>query len=371
MNLARMTDNLVGQPMFQLKERIGELEAQGEKILHFEIGDSCFGVPQSVAQETISSIVGGNTHYANSTGIDELKIAIAKATQKEYGFTPNLKQILVMPANAIIDFVIRCVCDDQDEAIIPDPGFPTYASVLNYTGIKAVPVFSKALEIANRITDRTKLIIINSPSNPTGEVLDEREIAMIYNRAVENNLFLLSDEVYSRMIYDAVHFSPSQFDRCEKRVILLKSFSKLYSMAGFRLGYAIGPRDLIEKMGLLFQTIFSCMPVFIQKAGIKALEEDIKDRMNYYRECRDIIVKGLNEIEGISCPLPQGAFYVFPDIKKTGLTSKECARRMLENRGVAVLSGSDFGKNGEGYVRLCYATKKEIIKEALKRMKDA
>lgn len=358
MKLAKITESLLGQPMFILKEKISELESQGKKILHFEIGDSHLDAPHSVIQEIIKSIEGGETHYANSTGIDELKKAIAKATKEEYGFWPDLEQILVMPANAIIDFIIRCTCNQEDEVIIPDPGFPTYASVLNYTGIK----------MGSKITSRTKLIIINSPSNPTGEVMDAVEIAAVYTQVARNNLFLLSDEVYSKIVYDTSHSSPSQFDRCKKRVILLKSFSKLYSMSGFRLGYAIGPRNLIEKMGLLFQTIFSCMPIFIQKAGVKALEEDIKGRINYYRECRDMIVKGLNEIKGISCPLPQGAFYVFPDIRKTGLTSKKFAQETL-NKGVAVLPGSDFGKNGEGYVRLCYATKKEIIEEALKRMR--
>ena len=364
-----MTDFLQGQPMFRLKEQISELEKQGKKILHFEIGDSCFDTPQAVIQETIKSLIEKETHYANSTGIDELKEAIAKATQEEYGFFPDLEQILVMPANAIIDFVIRCVCDQDDEVIIPDPGFPTYASVLNYTGVRAVPVWPGRTEIEGGITRRTKLIIINSPSNPTGKVMSEGEIAAIYNRATENNSFLLADEVYSKIIYDSVHFSPAQFDRCLKRVILLKSFSKLYSMPGFRLGYVIGPKELIEKMGLLFQTIFSCMPVFIQKAGIKALGEDTGDSINYYRECRDMIAEGLNEIKSIFCPWPQGAFYVFPEIKGTGLTSKQFADKMLREAGVAVLPGSDFGKNGEGYVRLCYATKKENIEEALKQMK--
>lgn len=356
--LAKMTNNLVGQPMFRLKKRIRELELEGEEILHFEIGDSPFTPSDTIIKATVDSLLKGETHYTASSGIIELKEAIAKATYKEYDFLPNINQILIMPANAIIDFVVRCVCDKEDEVIIPDPRFPSYASVLAYNGIKE----------SKGITSKTKLWIINSPCNPTGEVLNKKDITNAYDLAVEHNWFLLSDEVYSKMVYGTDHFSPSRFDKCEDRVILLKSFSKIYAMAGFRLGYAIGPEQLIEKMSLLFQTIFSCMPVFIQRAGIQALEEDVQDKIDYYKECRDLIVAGLNEIQGITCKIPKGAFYVFPDIKETGLTDEKFAELMLEVAGVALLPGSNFGKNGEGHVRLCYATTKSVIKKALEKI---
>jgi aspartate aminotransferase len=345
--LSKLTNNLAGQPMFILKQRISQLETQGRKIIHLEIGDSVWDTPDIVKQAAINSINSNETHYAVSGGIPELKEAIVKDTQKEYGFTPSHDEIVVMPANAIIDFVARCTCNTGDRVSIPNPCFPTYISVVKYLGLK--------------IHLNGKLIILNSPSNPTGEMMDKSEILW----AINSGNWVLLDDVYSKLVFDNIEkLDFTKIDR--ERLIILKSFSKTYSMAGFRLGYAICNRTLAEKKMLLFQTIFSCMPTFIQRAGIAALENEhliLPERLKYLKECRDIMVNGLNEI-GIKCPSPNGAFYVFPDVSKTRLTED-----LLLKNNVAALDGKYFGSNGIGHLRMCFAREKEDLKTALNIIK--
>jgi len=344
MKLSKLTDNLIGQPMFALKQKITELERKGRKIIHLEIGDTDWGTDKRIRQAAIDSLRKGETHYASSGGLIELKEAIIQNTRKEYGFTPELDNIVIMPANAIIDFVVRCVCDKGDRITLPNPCFPTYIAVKEYLGLKCgYP---------------SKLTIINSPSNPTG--------MMVSNTAIRNicrsSEFVLLDEVYSKMVF-ASDPRPEYDTFNRQNLIFLKSFSKSYSMSGFRLGYAICNKDLANKIMILFQTIFSCMPVFIQKAGIKALDiedEIIPERLQYLKECRDLMVDGLNSIQGITCNRPMGAFYVFPDVSKTRLTEE----LLLEN-GLAVLNGEYFGSNGKGHLRMCFAKEKKELEKAL------
>ncbi|PIR88204.1 MAG: aspartate aminotransferase, partial [Candidatus Harrisonbacteria bacterium CG10_big_fil_rev_8_21_14_0_10_45_28] len=278
--LSKITDSLIGQPMFKLLAKLQSKERAGEKIYHFEIGDSDFPAHPHVIAAVKKALDEDKTHYIDSTGLPEFKEAISQNIKQRLGFSPSFKQIVVMPSNAIIDFVIRCVADPGDEIIYPDPGFSTYIAVTNYTGVKKVGVPLKESngfhiepeEIEKRITDKTKLIILNSPSNPTGAVLDKEAILKIALIAKKHNLYLLSDEIYSKVIYDGKkHYSPSESDQCQERTIILDGFAKGYSMPGFRLGYAIGPEPVMEKIGLLFQTIFSCFPPFIQYGGISAL----------------------------------------------------------------------------------------------------
>lgn len=341
--LSKLTNDLAGQPMFILKQRISQLESQGRKIIHLEIGDDVRNTSDVVKKATIDSINNNETHYTLSGGTPELKEAISKDTQKEYGFTPSHDEIVVMPANAIIDFVARCTCDRGDRVFIPNPCFPTYISVVKYLGLK--------------IHLNGKLIILNSPSNPTGEMMDKWEIL----GAINTGNWVLLDDVYSKLVFDKVEkLDYSKVDR--SRLIILKSFSKTYSMAGFRLGYAICNKVLAEKMMLLFQTIFSCMPTFIQRAGIAALESEDKflpERLTYLKECRDIMVDGLNG-NGIKCPSPQGAFYVFPDVSKTRLTED-----LLLKNNVAALDGKYFGSNGVGHLRMCFAREKTDLRTAI------
>lgn len=364
--------------MFRLKERIRAHELEGRKILHFELGDSYWGPSKSVIDETVKSLVAGETHYTNSMGMEEFREVIAKYISQTYGFDPSIRQIVVMPANAIVDFVVRCVCNPEDEVIIPDPGFPTYFSVANYTGVGArfCPLkydqeFKlRAVDVEKLVTDKTRLVILNSPSNPTGAVMDEVDIRGIYDLAVKHDFLILSDEVYSDMLYEGKHFSPSAFDSCRDRVILLKSFSKSYAMPGFRLGYCVAPKELASKIALMFQTIFSCMPQFVQRAGMQALRANgLEERLGYLKGCRDLFVDRLNQIPGVRCHRPQGAFYLFPSVEGTGFTSEAFANILLDTADIAVLPGNNFGSYGEGYIRICYATSdRPTIEAALDRL---
>lgn len=360
-HLSEITTGLIGQPMFGLLAKVKEMERAGEKIIHFEIGDPNFDTPNLVVQAAKNSLDNKETHYTNSMGLRDLRKEICTFTKKELGYQPSVEQVLIIPANAIIDFVVRCVVNPGEEVIIPDPGFPSYRAVLNYTGIKEKGVVMKPDEIRKAITDKTRLIIINSPNNPTGLMFTKEEVKEIADIAKEYDIYLLSDEVYSRVIYDKIHYSPSIYDQCKERTITLNSFSKIYSMSGWRLGYAIGPEPAIKKMGLLLETIFSCLPPFIQRAGIEALKYDVRERNKELKKRRDIFIKGLKET-GIKCEIPDGAFYVWA---KTNLTEE----RLLKV-GVAALDGKYFGKNGQGYLRFCYASASiDEIKEAINRIK--
>ena len=380
--LSKITDGLIGQPMFKLLTKVNALEKTGKRIFHFEIGDTDFRAYQHIIEATKKALDDDKTHYVDSMGIPELREAVCDYTKDSLGFKPDINQVLIMPSNSIIDFVMRCVANPGDEVIYPDPGFSTYIAVTNYTGIRKVGVplreengfRMEAEEIRKRITDKTRLIIINSPHNPTGAVMNKEEIEEIALIAKENDVYLLSDEIYSRVIYDKIHYSPSFADKCLERTIILNGFAKNYSMPGWRLGYAIGPVDVIRKMGILFQTIYSCAPPFVQYAGIGALKGDqdvIEERIRQYKKLRDLIVRKLNEIPGIACSVPDGACYVFPNIKGTGMSSAEFADFVLEKAGVALLPGTCFGEYGESYVRLCYTRRPEVIEESCEAMKKA
>lgn len=381
--LSKITEGLIGQPMFKLFAKLREKEQAGENIYHFEIGDSDFPTHSYIVDTVKKALDEDRTHYVDSTGIVEFKEAISEDIKKRLGFKPTYEQILVMPSNGIIDTTARCIADPEDEIIYPDPGFSTYIAVTNYTKIKKVGIPLKESnkfhiepeEIEKRITNRTKLIILNSPGNPTGATLNRKEILEVAHIAKKYDLYLLSDEIYSKVIYDGLqHYSPSELDHCKERTIILDGFAKGYSMPGFRLGYAIGPEHVIKKMGLLFETIFSCYPPFIQYGGIAALTEhqDIIDkRIIMYQELRDLIYEELNDIPGISCIKPEGSVYVFPNITETGMTSQQFAEFALERANVSLLPGINFGEYGEGYVRLCYTRKPETIIEAMNMLKIA
>lgn len=381
--LSKITEGLIGQPMFKLLVATQKKELAGEKIYHFEIGDSDYSAHPHIINAVKRALDEDQTHYVDSTGIIELKEAISEDIDKRLGFKPTHKQILVMPSNAVIDFVVRCVANLGDEIIYPDPGFSTYIAVTNYTGVKKVGVPLKESnkfhiepeEIEKRITNKTRMIILNSPSNPTGATLSREDISKIALIAKEHNLYLLSDEIYSKVIYDGIqHYSPSKLDHCKERTIILDGFAKGYSMPGFRLGYAIGPENVIEKMGLLFQTIFSCYPPFIQYGGISALTERqdlVEQRIKIYKELRDLIYGKLNSMPGISCMKPEGAVYIFPNITGTGMTSEQFAQFALEKANIALLPGTNFGEYGEGYVRLCYTRETRTIIEAMDKLKKA
>ncbi len=381
---------LTGQPMFHILSRAKQLEADGKDVLHFELGDPNFDTPQQVKDEAYRSLLDNNTHYCESRGLKEFRQVAADLTEKRSrGFRPNPdKQILVTNgANSQLGYVINCVTDADvgDEVITTNPCFPTYTSQRNFSGVKSVFVDLKEenefrlnpKDLEDKITDKTRLIIINSPNNPTGSVLTQKETKEIYEIAKKHDVYLLSDEIYARMIYpdsETKFSSPSIYDQCKERVIVANGFSKSYSMTGWRIGSLMGPEDLVEKMALALETNCSCVSPFIQKAAIKALTMDqtpINEMMHEYRRRRDLIYDGLNSLKGVSAVKPKGAFYIFPNISGTGMKDKEFVDLMLEKANVALCPGSFFGHNLENYVRFSYASsERKDIEVAIDRMSE-
>lgn len=366
---------------FAVLGKARKLESEGRKILHFEIGQPDYSSPQHVIDAAITALNNNDTRYVQTGGIPDFKDAVQDEIEKTRGFRPSHEQIVTFPGgNNAIFYTMASTLDPGDEVIYPDPAFPTYMLTAHYLDAKHVPVPVKEEnefrlnpeDIISRISDKTKLIILNSPQNPTGAVTTRKELEEIAEAAAEKDIFLISDEIYSKMLYDETHYSVSVHDETKERTILLEGFAKSHAMTGWRLGYAVAPEALAKKMCELIVTSFSCVPPFIQRAGIAALKGDqsfIKANMANFRKRRDTIVKGLNSLPGFSCVIPQGAFYAFPSIKETGMTSLELGDKLLNEAGVACLPGPAFGPNGEGYLRFSYACSIEIINEAIEAIR--
>ena len=382
--LSDLSNRTDGQPMFKLLDKVKKLEVEGKEIIHFEIGDPDFRTPENISNAGIKAIKNGFTHYVSSSGLTEFRQKICETTEVSRGFKPNIDQVLVTPgANIAIFYAISCIVNPGEEVIVPDPGFPTYFSTIKMCNTKAVHVpllesnkfRMNPKDIENSITEKTRMIIINSTQNKTGSVMTKEEIRMTYEIAEKHDLYLYSDEIYARMVYkDSVFNSPSVYDKCQERTIISNGFSKAFAMTGWRLGAVIGPSNVVEKMKLLLETTSSCVPPFIQKAGIEAIEgEQTSQKSMYdeYEQRRNIVVDGINSIHGLSCITPGGAFYVFINIKKTGMTSESFCDYILEDAGVAILPGTSFGEFGEGFVRICYAVNQDKIKNALERIKKS
>lgn len=377
--------NVQGQPMFRMLDKVQKLERNGQHILHFELGEPNFDTPPNIVEAACRALKGGETHYTSSMGLYAFREVIQQTTQLSRGFQPDIDQILVTPgANAIIYLAVSCLVNPGEEVIVPDPGFPTYYSAIQYCGAIPVPVPLRESnqfrlnpeDLRKRITPKTRLIIINSPSNPTGGVMTPAEIDEVARIAAEHDIYLLSDEIYARMVFrgGSRFHTPAALDQCKERTIIINGFSKAFAMTGWRLGVAIGPKEVIEKMGLVLQTIVSCVPPFIQMAGIEAIKGDqsaIAEMLAEYQQRRDVLVAGLNGIPGIKCVKPEGALYAFPNISGTGMTSEEFADFALEKAGVALLPGNNFGAYGEGYVRLCYVNTLENIEQAVGQLAQA
>lgn len=381
MRYAPSLDRLHSEAAFEVLAKAKALERKGKKVLHFEIGEPDFNTPEIVKDEAKKSLDENFTHYVPSQGIVELREAVCEYIEKTRNFRPTPEQVLIVPGvKPGIFYSMLSLIDEGDEVIYPDPGFPTYSSLVDYTSAGDVPL--KLLEknefrmspddINEKLTKKTKLIILNSPHNPTGSMLKKDEIKAIYEIAEDNNIYLLSDEVYSQMTYEQPHYSVTEYDNASERSILIDGFSKSFAMTGWRLGYAIGPEELIKKLTVFLINSVSCTNAFIQKAGITALKDfdSVKKMVDKFRDRRNVIVKGLNEVNGFRCIMPMGAFYAFPNITETGKTSNELADYLLEKSGIAVLPGTAFGPGGEGYLRFSYASSIENIKEAIEKMKD-
>lgn len=374
---------ILGEGAFEYLAKAQAEERKGKNILHFEIGQPDFPTPEHIKQTAYEEIKGNYTGYVSATGILELKQAIQDEIEQTRGYRPSIEQILVLPgAKPGIFFTMLGLVNPGDEVMYPDPGFPTYGSVTKYLQAVDVPIPLKEknqfkldpTDVENSITPKTKLIILNSPQNPTGSVMTKNRLYQIAELAEKHDIYILADEIYSKMLYEADFHSATVLDEAKKRTILLDGFSKSYSMTGWRLGYLVGPETLIEKMGLIMINALSCTTSFVQKAGITALKGDqkpLKKMMEAFKERRDAIVKGLNTIPSFSCLTPQGAFYAFPNIKETGMNSKEIADHILYKAGVCCLPGSAFGPNGEGYLRFSYATSVENIQQAMKQIKES
>lgn len=383
-NISANALSIQGQPMFKVIDKVKRLEAQGHDIIHLEIGDPDFSTPQHIVEAAKQSLDNGETHYGSSWGLRPFIEAMRQATRKSRGFMPDVDQVLSTPgANIAIFYAIFCLVNPDEEVLVPDPGFPTYLSSIAMCGARAVPYplheangfAMRAEDIEPLITPKTRLLIINNPQNPTGAITGPQHLKEIYDLAVKHDLYVYSDEIYSRMVYgDDDFFSIASLDQCKERVILSNGYSKAFAMTGWRLGAVIAPPVVAERMMMLLQTTSSCVPDFVQRAGIAAIEGDqapVRHMMQEYKRRRDILVDGLNAISGITCHRPGGAFYAFPNISSFGLSSEAFADFMLEKAGVALLPGSNFGAQGEGFVRLVYASAAEKIEEALDRIERA
>ena len=382
--LSSAAHRVYGEAAFDVLAKARALEAQGRKVLHFEIGEPDMETPEPIAQAGIRAIRNKQTHYVSPVGLEVLRSAVAEEVHRTRGYRPDTDQIIITPGlKPGIFFTMLAALDPGDEVIFPDPAYPTYGSVTAMTNAVPVPVPLREEnefrmdpdDVAARITDKTKLLVINSPQNPTGSVMTEDELAAIAKLAEKHDFFVMSDEIYSKMVYDGP-MAPSItiHDQARERTLLLDGFSKIYAMTGWRLGYMVVPKPMAQRMWDYMVSAVSCTPAFTQLAGVEALTGDqsfIADVLARFDAKRRRIVEGLNQVPGISCTMPRGAFYAFPNIKDTGMTSRECADFILDKAGVAVVPGSAFGDAGEGYLRFSYATEMDVIDEAIEKMKLA
>ncbi|UBF30695.1 pyridoxal phosphate-dependent aminotransferase (plasmid) [Kovacikia minuta CCNUW1] len=383
MKFAERMNRLGTESAFEVFARAKELEAQGKSVVHLEIGQPDFPTPVNICNAAFQAMKDGYTGYAPAAGILEFREVIAQQIAQTRGVRVHPDEVAVTPgAKPILFFTILALVDAGDEVIYPNPGFPIYESVIRFAGAKAVPLplleevdFRFRMDdLIDAISDRTQLLILNSPQNPTGGLLTAEDLEEIAYLANKHNFYVLSDEIYSRILYEGKHQSIISFPGMKERTILLDGHSKTYAMTGWRLGYSIAPQPITEQIVRLMINSNSCTCSFTQIAGMEALlgSQDAVDRMvAEFRQRRDAIVNGLNAIAGIDCLKPTGAFYVFPNVTKLSLPCDAFANYLLTEAGVAVLSGTAFGEFGKGYLRLSYANSLENIQEALKRIQIA
>ncbi|MFH1755610.1 MAG: pyridoxal phosphate-dependent aminotransferase [Candidatus Latescibacterota bacterium] len=378
--LAQRMDRLGTETAFVVLARAKALEAQGKDIVHLEIGEPDFETPDNIKQAAIKALKDNYTHYGPAAGLPQAREAYAEYITRDRGVEVSPNQIVITPgAKPIMFYTILALVDPGDEVIYPNPGFPIYESMINYVGGKAVPIpleedkgFAFDIErFESLVSDKTKLCIINSPQNPTGGVLSREILERIAQLAIERNFHVMTDEVYSQIVYEGTHESIYTIPGMPERTIMIEGHSKTYAMTGWRLGFGVIPEELASVIAKLQTNANSCTCSFTQMAGIEAFkgpQDSVKKMVAEFKTRRDLIVAGLNKIPGISCHSPAGAFYVFPNIRGTNKKSKELETLLLEKAGVAVLSGTSFGSFGEGYIRLSYANSQDNIRKALERI---
>jgi aspartate aminotransferase len=377
LRLATRMSRLGTETAFEVLNKARALERQGRQIVHLEIGEPDFDTPKNVVDAGVDALRKGWTHYGPSAGLPELRQAIAEEVSHSRGVPVSSDEVVVVPGGKpIIFFTILALADVGDEVIYPNPGFPIYESMIHYVGAKAIPIrlheekdFGLDVnELASLITDRTRLIILNSPQNPTGGVLNQKDVRDIAAAIGDRNIMVMSDEIYSRLLFEGQHYSIMSVPGFKERTILLDGFSKTYAMTGWRMGYGVMRPDLAAQITRLATNSTSCTASFTQIAGIEAIRGDqssVDHMRDEFQGRRDVFVAGLNRIKGFSCRLPKGAFYVFPNITKTGWKSKKLADALLEEAGVAGLSGTAFGDYGEGYLRFSVANSLDNLNKAL------
>ena len=383
MSYTKRTETLEPEGAYQVLARAQQLEADGRDIIHFEVGQPDFDTFSNISLAGIQAIATGKTRYTSPSGIPELREAIADHAGGQRGIKIHPDQVVVSPgAKPNLFFPILALVGSGDEVIYPDPGFPSYRAIIDIAEGIPVPVslreeqgFSFDLnQLDQLVNDRTKMIIINSPSNPTGRVLENAELEHIAEIAEKYDCWILSDEIYSRTIYEGIDApSIASIPGMSERTAIIDGFSKTYAMTGWRLGFGIMPKELSRRVELLLTHSIGCTAHFTQYAGLEALkgpQEESRQAVKFFQRKRDLMVAGLNDIPGIDCQKPQGAFYVFPNIKSYGKSSQEIANLLMYQADVAVLPGSSFGMYGEGYLRLSYATSIELIEEGLERIRD-
>ena len=378
--LANSLERLGTETAFDVLARARELEAQGRSVIHLELGEPDFDTPKNIREAAKAALDEGYTHYGPAAGLPLLRAAIAEEVARTRQVDVMPENVVVTPgAKPIIFFSLLTCVEPGDEVIYPNPGFPIYESVINWIGAKAVPLpireendFSVDVdELAALVTPRTRFMILNSPGNPAGGVISRGDMGRIAEIVAQNEITVLVDEIYSRITYDHEHVSLLSFPEMQERVILLDGFSKSYAMTGWRAGYGVMTKELAFWIARLQTNSNSCTNTFVQMACVEALKgpQDGPTAMaREFRARRDVIVAGLNTIEGFTCRLPEGAFYVFPNVKGLARSSKALEEYFLDEHGVATLSGTSFGALGEGYLRLSYANSIQNIREALDRL---
>ena len=380
MKLADRMKRLGTETAFEVLMKARKLEADGADIIHLEIGEPDFDTPRNIIDAGVTALNSGFTHYGPSPGLQEVRDRIAQEIVDSRNISVSGDNVVITPGGKpIMFFAILALINEGDEVLYPNPGFPIYESMINFVG--GVPVPMKLLsdrdfrididEVATQITPKTKLMIINSPNNPCGSIIEHSDLEELARLAKENDILVLSDEIYSRLLYEGQHHSIAAFEDMLDRTIILDGFSKTYAMTGWRVGFGIMPVDLVEPISRLSTNSVSCTAAFTQMAVLEAMngpQDDADHIVNEFKKRRDIIVYGLNNIKGIRCPMPKGAFYIFPNVEGTGMTSREFADGLLEEGGVAGLAGESFGKYGKGCVRFSFANSAENIERALERI---
>jgi aspartate aminotransferase len=379
---AERLNRLHSEGAFEVLARAKALEAKGRDIIHMEIGEPDFDTPAYIVDAGKQALDDGYTHYTAAAGLPEVRQTIADYVSETHGIPVVPDNVVVVPGGKpMIFYGVLALVNAGDEVVYPNPGFPTYESMIDFVGAKPVPMplreergFSfQPDEFRSLVNENTKLIILNSPGNPTGGVMSRGDLEVVAELATKHDCWILSDEIYSRMVYDGEFFSIAMLPGMQERTVVMDCFSKTYAMTGWRLGYGVMPEHLAEGVTRLMINSNSCTAAFTQVAGAAALTGDqtsVTEMVAQFRRRRDVIVEGLNVLPGITCLKPEGAFYVFPNVSALGGTEKEIADAILEEAGVATLPGTAFGEYGRGYLRFSYATSLENIKTAMERIRN-